>query len=91
MLSLGRFVTSSCILDYNTLATVDKFGNIAIVCHVVFQCIKSERERGGKMHVTLLLLCRLDYQTMFRMRWMKTLLEVERSGIGVCSVEHHKK
>ncbi len=30
-------MTCSCILDYNTVAAADKFGNIAIVCtlHVV--------------------------------------------------------
>ena len=26
-----RFVTASCVLDYNTVATADKFGNIAVV------------------------------------------------------------
>ena len=26
-----RFMTCSCVLDYNTVAAADKFGNIAIV------------------------------------------------------------
>ena len=26
-----RFMTCSCILDYNTVAAADKFGNIAVV------------------------------------------------------------
>ena len=25
-------MTSSCILDYNTVAAADKFGNVAVVC-----------------------------------------------------------
>ena len=30
-----RFMTCSCILDYNTVAAADKFGNIAVVCAVL--------------------------------------------------------
>lgn len=30
-------MTCSCILDYNTVAAADKFGNIAIVCIVQFE------------------------------------------------------
>lgn len=26
-----RWITTTCVLDYNTVATADKFGNIAIV------------------------------------------------------------
>lgn len=26
-----RWVTTSCVLDYNTVATSDKFGNVAVV------------------------------------------------------------
>ena len=26
-----RFITAACVLDYNTLASADKFGNVALV------------------------------------------------------------
>ena len=32
---LSRFMTCSCVLDYNTVAAADKFGNIAIVCRKI--------------------------------------------------------
>lgn len=32
-----RWITTTCVLDYDTVATADKFGNIAVVSsHVVF-------------------------------------------------------
>ena len=38
-----RFVTACCVLDYNTVATVDKFGNIAVVymcvCTYKYVCV----------------------------------------------------
>ena len=27
----NRFITAACVLDYNTLASADKFGNVALV------------------------------------------------------------
>lgn len=37
-----RWITTTCVLDYDTVATADKFGNIAVVsCYIVFTKLKS--------------------------------------------------
>lgn len=30
-----RWITTTCILDYNTVATADKFGNVSVVSRVL--------------------------------------------------------
>ncbi len=39
VLDVFRFMTCSCVLDYNTVAAADKFGNLAIVGLVNVQYI----------------------------------------------------
>lgn len=34
-----RWITTSTVLDYSTVATADKFGNIAVVCEISFLCV----------------------------------------------------
>lgn len=36
---LTRFVTACCVMDYNTVATADKFGNIAVVSLCEWACM----------------------------------------------------
>ena len=43
-----RWMTSCCILDYNTIAAADKFGNIAVVCDdYIHLCVGSTDLWGG--------------------------------------------
>lgn len=36
-----RYITAMEILDYNTVATADKCGNISVVCYLLWAYIKS--------------------------------------------------
>ena len=35
-----RWITASCMLDYNTVAGADKFGNVAVVSLPLFDMVK---------------------------------------------------
>lgn len=61
---LSRFMTSSCILDYNTVAAADKFGNIAIVWPL---------HHKNMCNVRCVCVCSFDFQVMCQMKWMRTL------------------
>ena len=37
-----RYMTASCLIDYDTLAVADKFGNVAIVS-VIMSFVHTER------------------------------------------------
>ena len=42
-----RYMTASCLMDYDTLAVADKFGNIAIVS-VVMGCMRWGSSAGWR-------------------------------------------
>ena len=64
-------MTASVILDFNTVATADKFGNVSVVSmrdHVLMECILALYRYGClKIHL---------------MRLTKTRLEQEQFGIA---------
>jgi len=39
-----RWITSACLLDYDTIAGADKFGNITVVCSVFRSSLFNERD-----------------------------------------------
>lgn len=56
-----RYVTSVCILDYDTLAIADRFGNVAIVelqnsfhrIHLILDASPKKCSRGGSGRLIL--------------------------------------
>ncbi|MED6268963.1 Splicing factor 3B subunit 3, partial [Characodon lateralis] len=51
-----RWVTTACLLDYDTMASADKFGNISIVSTIIPRFLLDGTTISEEEHVFLLLL-----------------------------------